>query len=238
MYPWLHLGPFAISTYSLLFLCAYIVGGLVTYYEAKRQHRATEAILRVALGALAGGLIGAKASMLIFLGPTTFIKDLPYLWYSGQAWTGAFLAAIWVCCWSNALIISTIQPAMFLHWLFRWLRQLGDWAICWVVIPLGFPALSPGRLCNMVCAVSPQPSMKWSSTWFCLLLFCAYGIRCHVQVISSSSMWLVTVPSVSWSILPAPIPVSCWALHWCRCSMYQPLLALVIACGDHTVRAE
>jgi phosphatidylglycerol:prolipoprotein diacylglycerol transferase len=90
MYPWLHLGPYTISTYSLMFLCAYIVGGIVTYYEAKRQHRATEAILRVALGALAGGLIGAKASMLIFLGPATFIKDLPYLWYSGQAWTGAF----------------------------------------------------------------------------------------------------------------------------------------------------
>lgn len=90
MYPWLHLGPYAISTYSLCFLCAYIVGGIITYYEAKRQHRATEAILRVALGALAGGLVGAKASMFIFLGPETFIKDLPYLWYSGQAWTGAF----------------------------------------------------------------------------------------------------------------------------------------------------
>ena len=90
MYPWLHLGPFAISTYSLLFLCAFIVGRIVTYYEAKRLNRATEAILRVALGALAGGLIGAKLSMLLFLGPATFIKDLPYLWYSGQAWTGAF----------------------------------------------------------------------------------------------------------------------------------------------------
>jgi phosphatidylglycerol:prolipoprotein diacylglycerol transferase len=90
MYPWLHVGPLAISTYSLLFLCAFIVGGIVTYCEAKRQHRATEAILRVALGALAGGVIGAKLSMFIFLGPATFIKDLPYLWYSGQAWTGAF----------------------------------------------------------------------------------------------------------------------------------------------------
>ncbi|MBV9706793.1 MAG: prolipoprotein diacylglyceryl transferase [Chloroflexi bacterium] len=90
MYPWLHLGAYAISTYSLLFLCAYVVGGIVTYYEARRQHRATEAILRVALGALGGGLIGAKLSMFLFLGPTTFIKDLPYLWYSGQSWTGGF----------------------------------------------------------------------------------------------------------------------------------------------------
>ena len=90
MYPWLHLGPFVISTYSLLFLCAFVVGGLVTYHEAKRQGRATEAILQVALGALAGGVIGAKLSMLIFLGPATFIKDLPSLWYSGQAWTGGF----------------------------------------------------------------------------------------------------------------------------------------------------
>ncbi len=90
MYPWLHLGPLTISTYSLMFLCAFIVGGIITYYEVRRQHRATEAILRVALGALAGGLIGAKASMLIFLGYETFLKDLPYLWYSGQSWTGAF----------------------------------------------------------------------------------------------------------------------------------------------------
>ncbi len=90
MYPWLHVGPLAISTYSLLFLCAYIVGGILTYFEAKRRQRATEAVLRVALGALAGGLVGAKLSMVIFLGPATFLKDLPYLWYSGQAWTGAF----------------------------------------------------------------------------------------------------------------------------------------------------
>lgn len=93
MYPWLRIGPATISTYSLMFLCAYIVGGLLTYFEARRQGRATEAILQVALGALAGGLIGAKLSMLIFLGPQTFIKDLPYLWFSGQSWTGGFFGA-------------------------------------------------------------------------------------------------------------------------------------------------
>jgi phosphatidylglycerol:prolipoprotein diacylglycerol transferase len=74
----------------MLFLCAFVVGGWVTYREALRLHRATEELLQVALGALAGGLLGAKLSMLIFLGPATFIKDLPTLWYSGQAWTGGF----------------------------------------------------------------------------------------------------------------------------------------------------
>jgi phosphatidylglycerol---prolipoprotein diacylglyceryl transferase len=88
MYPWLRIGGLSLSTYSLLFLTAYVLGAVVTYREAKRKGRATEEMLRVAIGALIGGLIGAKLSMLVFLGPKTFIKDLPYLWYSGQAWTG------------------------------------------------------------------------------------------------------------------------------------------------------
>ena len=33
-------------------------------------------------------MIGAKASILAFLGPATFVKGLPYLWYSGRVWTG------------------------------------------------------------------------------------------------------------------------------------------------------
>jgi len=93
-----------------MFLCAFIVGGIVTYLEAKRLNRATEAILRVALGALAGGLIGAKLSMLVFLGPATFIKDLPYLWYSGQAWTGAFFggyAGVLIVKRFNSITYST-----------------------------------------------------------------------------------------------------------------------------------
>jgi hypothetical protein len=32
-------------------------------------------------------MIGAKTSMLVFLGPATFVKDLPYPWYSGQGGT-------------------------------------------------------------------------------------------------------------------------------------------------------
>lgn len=90
MYPWIHLGGLRLSTYSLLLLFAYAAGGWVVYREAQRRHRATESMLQVTLGALGGGLIGAKLSMLLFLGPDRFVRDLPYLWYSGQAWTGAF----------------------------------------------------------------------------------------------------------------------------------------------------
>ncbi len=131
MYPWLHLGPFVISTYSLMFLLAYVIGGTITYFEAKRQHRRTEAMLRIALGALAGGLIGAKLSMIIFLGPTNFIKDLPYLWYSGQAWTGAFF-----CGYLGVLIVKRMNH---IHY------STGD------VFALGLPlAQAIGRLGNLL----------------------------------------------------------------------------------------
>ena len=131
MYPWLHLGPYALSTYSLLFLCAYAAGGIVTYREAHRQHRATEALLRVALGALAGGMIGAKLSMLVFLGPATFVKDLPYLWYSGQAWTGGFFGG-----YAGVLLAKRLQRITY---------STGD------VFALGLPlAQAIGRLGNVL----------------------------------------------------------------------------------------
>src|SRR5436309_11738128 len=152
MYPWLHLGPVTISTYSLLFLCAFIVGGIITYYEAKRQHRATEVILRVALGALIGGVIGAKLSMFIFLGPVTFIKDLPYLWYSGQAWTGAFF-----CGYAAVLIVKRFNHIKY---------STGD--IFAPALPL---AQAIGRLGNLL-GGDPfgQPSnLPWAIT--------QYGVR-------------------------------------------------------------
>jgi len=32
-------------------------------------------------------MIGAKTSLLVFLGPATVVKDLSYPWYTGQAST-------------------------------------------------------------------------------------------------------------------------------------------------------
>jgi phosphatidylglycerol:prolipoprotein diacylglycerol transferase len=101
MYPWLHLGPIYLSTYSLCFLAAFAVGGYLVYREAIRRGRATEEMLYVAIGGLIGGVIGAKASMIIFLGPQQWLRDLPYLWYSGQAWTGAFF-----CGYAGVLLVK------------------------------------------------------------------------------------------------------------------------------------
>lgn len=131
MYPWLQLGPVAISTYSILFLSAYAVGGWVTYREAVRRGRATEQMLQVALGALGGGMIGAKLSMLLFLGPSTFVKDLPHLWYSGQAWTGAFFGG-----YAGVLLVKRINHIGY---------STGD------VFALGLPlAQAIGRLGNLL----------------------------------------------------------------------------------------
>ena len=175
MYPWLHLGPIVISTYSLMFLCAYCVGGGITYYEAKRQHRATEAILRVALGALAGGMLGAKLSMLVFLGPATFIKDLPYLWYSGQAWTGAFfggyLGVILVKRW-NAIQYSTgdiFAPALPIAQAIGRLGNLlgGD--------PFGLPSTLPWAI--MQNGVRRQPSALYELVLDVILFLVIWRLR-------------------------------------------------------------
>lgn len=175
MYHWLHLGPIVVSTYSLMFLCAYIVGGIITYYEAKRQQRATEAILRVALGALAGGLIGAKLSMIVFLGPATFIKDLPYLWYSGQAWTGAFfggyLGVIMVKRW-NSIQYSTgdiFAPALPIAQAVGRLGNLlgGD--------PFGLPSTLPWAI--MQNGVRRQPSALYELILDVILFLIIWRLR-------------------------------------------------------------
>jgi prolipoprotein diacylglyceryltransferase len=161
--------------YSLMFLCAYIVGGIIAYHEAKRQHRATEAMLRVALGALAGGVIGAKFSMIIFLGPVTFIQDLPYLWYSGQAWTGAFfcgyLGVILVKRW-NHIHYSTgdvFAPALPIAQAIGRLGNLlgGD--------PFGLPSMLPWAI--MQHGVRRQPSALYELILDVILFLVIWRLR-------------------------------------------------------------
>src|ERR671929_863431 len=87
----LRLGPFLIPTYTLCMLAAVLVGAGIVFYEARRRGRLTEPTLRVAFAALLGGALGAKLSMLVFLGPATFWRLLPTIPRHGAAFTGALV---------------------------------------------------------------------------------------------------------------------------------------------------
>ena len=84
-------GPVAAYSYSVCMLVAILLGGWLTYREAKRRMRLTEATLMVGAVGLVGGVIGAKLSMLVFLGPSEFWRLLPTIPAQGAALTGALI---------------------------------------------------------------------------------------------------------------------------------------------------
>jgi prolipoprotein diacylglyceryltransferase len=65
-------GPFHIQAYTVCMLAAVIIGGWLTYREAERRGRLNDDTLMVGLKGLVGGVIGAKLSMVVFLGPVEF----------------------------------------------------------------------------------------------------------------------------------------------------------------------
>jgi phosphatidylglycerol:prolipoprotein diacylglycerol transferase len=101
MYPILfHIGPLPVFSYAVFLLLAIAVGAVVLFWEARRRGVANERTLQISLGAFLGGIAGAKLSMVFFLGPEEFLKNLSVLAYSGQAFSGAliggYLGAIFV----------------------------------------------------------------------------------------------------------------------------------------------
>lgn len=84
-------GPIAIHAYTVCMLTAVMVGGWLTYREAKRRRRLTEATLLVGAVGLLGGVVGAKVSMLVFLGPAGFVRMLTTSPANGAALTGALI---------------------------------------------------------------------------------------------------------------------------------------------------
>jgi hypothetical protein len=53
-------------------LAAVIIGGWLTYRETERRGRLNDDTLMVGSKGLVGGVIGAKLSMVVFLGPVEF----------------------------------------------------------------------------------------------------------------------------------------------------------------------
>jgi phosphatidylglycerol:prolipoprotein diacylglycerol transferase len=72
-------------------LAAVFLGGWLTYREAQRQGRLNENTLMVGAVGLLAGVIGAKVSMLVFLGSDDFWRLLPTIPAHGAAWTGALV---------------------------------------------------------------------------------------------------------------------------------------------------
>ncbi len=87
----IEIGPVVLHSYTVCMLAAVIVGGWLTYREAERRHRLTESTLMVGSIGLVGGVVGAKLSMVIFLGPAEFWRLLPTIPSHGAALTGALI---------------------------------------------------------------------------------------------------------------------------------------------------
>ena len=85
------IGPVEIYSYTVCMLTAVMLGGWLTYREAQRRMRLTESTLMVGSIGLVGGVLGAKLSMIVFLGPAEFWRQLPTIPSQGAALTGALI---------------------------------------------------------------------------------------------------------------------------------------------------
>ena len=83
------LGPFQLHSYTVCMLAAVIIGGWLTYREAERRGRLNDDTLMVGSMGLVGGIVGAKLSMVVFLGPVEFWRQLATIPAHGAALTGA-----------------------------------------------------------------------------------------------------------------------------------------------------
>lgn len=84
-------GPFQIHAYTVCMLTAVLVGGWLTYREAQRRVRLTDETLMIGSMGLVGGGVGAKLSMVVFLGPAEFWRQLATIPAHGAALTGALI---------------------------------------------------------------------------------------------------------------------------------------------------
>jgi len=72
-------------------LLALGTGASLFWWGVIHYHLNPEKAMWLFLGALAGGVLGGKLSMIVFLGPQAFFSHLPELARTGMAYTGALL---------------------------------------------------------------------------------------------------------------------------------------------------
>lgn len=87
------IGAVGVHAYTICFLAAFLVVGWLSYREAKRRARLTEATLMVGSVGLIGAVLGAKLGMLMFLGPGEFWRLLPTIPSHGSTFFGGIIGA-------------------------------------------------------------------------------------------------------------------------------------------------
>jgi phosphatidylglycerol---prolipoprotein diacylglyceryl transferase len=83
-----NLGPLPIQSYTVCLLAAFLLVGWLTFREARRRNRLDENTLIVGSVAMLSGILGAKLSMIVFLGPAEFWRLLPTIPAHGSALVG------------------------------------------------------------------------------------------------------------------------------------------------------
>jgi prolipoprotein diacylglyceryl transferase len=82
-------GPVTLQAWGFFMLLALATGAALFWWGVIHYRLDPEKAMWLFLGALGGGVIGGKLSMILFLGPQTFFSHLPELARTGMAYTGA-----------------------------------------------------------------------------------------------------------------------------------------------------
>ena len=83
VYPFtLHLGPLAVTGYGLMMMVAFLMGGWAIQLQLRRRALNEEYAADIVIGAVVGGLIGAKLWYVALTGASPFERG-GFVWYGG-----------------------------------------------------------------------------------------------------------------------------------------------------------
>src|SRR2546429_3514683 len=89
VYPFtLHLGPLTVTGYGLMMMVAFLMGGWAIQAELRRRRLNEEYAADIVIGAVVGGLIGAKLWYVALTGASPFERG-GFVWYGGVLGGGA-----------------------------------------------------------------------------------------------------------------------------------------------------